>query len=185
MRTIFFSIMLLIFFYSSDSFSNENKQSNNVNHTRSSKVIENVPFVKQKDNFCGPAAMVSIFKFYGQDITQEEVAKEVYTPKLKGALISDMENFADKMGYNTMTTNGDQNLLVSLIDEGIPPIVLVDRGKWIVTVPHYYVVYGYNKSRNTFILHTGYEGNQEIEFSEFDGQWKKMNRLTLIVRKQG
>ncbi len=185
MRTFLFSVLLLILFYNSKLLSTENHISINNSHTHNFRVIENVPFVKQEDNFCGPAAMVSILKFYGQDITQEEVAKEVYTPKLKGALISDMENFADEMGYNTMTTNGNQNLLVSLIDEGIPPIVLVDRGQWLVTAPHYYVVYGYNKSRNTLILHTGYEGNQEIEFSEFDGQWKKMNRLTLIVRKQG
>ncbi|MGH7909621.1 MAG: C39 family peptidase [Thermodesulfobacteriota bacterium] len=147
------------------------------------KVIENVPFVKQKDWFCGPAAMASVMRFYGQNISQEEIAKEIYTPKLKGALISDMEYFANEMGYKAETQNGDLNTLSSLIKEGIPPIVLVDLGKWIVSAPHYYVVYGYDVNRNVFFLHTGYKSSQEISFAELDKEWEKMNRLILVVRK--
>jgi len=147
------------------------------------KVIENVSFVRQKDWFCGPAAMASVMRFYGQNISQEEIAKEVYTPKLKGALISDMEYYAREMGYKADTKNGDLNMLISLINEGVPPIVLVDIGKWIVSQPHYYVVYGYNRSRNTFLLHTGFERDQEIGFSKLDKEWGKMNRLMLVVRK--
>lgn len=148
-----------------------------------SKIIENVPFVKQKDEFCGPAAMVSVMKFYGRDITQDEIAKEVYTPKLKGALISDMENYAKAQGYKTETVNGDLNLLMSLVDEGVPAIVLVDLGKWVVTVPHYYVLYGYDKDRSVFVIHTGYRSGKEISFKTLDKQWEKMNRLVLILRK--
>jgi ABC-type bacteriocin/lantibiotic exporter with double-glycine peptidase domain len=139
--------------------------------------------VKQKDDFCGPAAMASVMRFYGRDITQEEIAKEVYTPKLRGALISDMEYFAREMGYRAETKNGDLNTLISLINEGVPPIVLVDRGKWVISVPHYYVLYGYNKNRNTFLLHTGFKSAEEMSFSELDKEWKKMNRLVLIIRK--
>jgi ABC-type bacteriocin/lantibiotic exporter with double-glycine peptidase domain len=147
------------------------------------RVIENVPFIKQKGNFCGPAAMASVMRFYGQNIDQEEIAKRVYTPELRGALISDMENFAREMGYKAETRNGDLNTLISIINEGTPPIVLVDLGKWFVSFPHYYVVYGYNKSKKRFLLHTGFKGAQEMGFSELDREWKKMNRLLLIVRK--
>jgi ABC-type bacteriocin/lantibiotic exporter with double-glycine peptidase domain len=147
------------------------------------KIIENVPFVKQKDRFCGPAAMVSVMRFYGRNISQEEVAKEVYTPKLGGALISDMEYFAREMGYKAETKNGDLNAVISVINEGIPLILIVDLGKWVVSVPHYYVVYGYNKNRNTFLLHSGFKKNLEMSFSELDKEWEKMNRLMLVVRK--
>jgi ABC-type bacteriocin/lantibiotic exporter with double-glycine peptidase domain len=142
-----------------------------------------VPFVKQKDFFCGPAAMASIMRFYGRNISQEEIAEEVYSPKLKGALISDMENYAKEMGYKTETINGDLDTLISTINGGVPAIVLVDLGKWIVSVPHYYVVYGYDKNRNTFLLNTGFESNQEMSFSKLDNEWRKMNRLMLVIRK--
>ena len=147
------------------------------------EVIENVPFVKQKDEFCGPAAMESVMRFYGQDINQEEIAEHVYTPKLGGALISDMENFAREMGYKTETKNGDLDTLISVIDQGIPVIVIVDLGRWVLSVPHYYVVYGYDKSKGVFILHTGFKGAQVVSFSELDKEWEKMNKLMLVMRK--
>jgi ABC-type bacteriocin/lantibiotic exporter with double-glycine peptidase domain len=147
------------------------------------RVIEKVPFVKQKGFFCGPAAMASVMRFYGRNISQEEVAKVVYTPKLKGALISDMENYAREMGYKAETKNGDLKTLMSLIDEGVPAITLVDLGQWIISQPHYYVVYGYNKSRNVFFLHSGFASDREISFSKLDKQWEKMDRLVLIIRK--
>jgi ABC-type bacteriocin/lantibiotic exporters, contain an N-terminal double-glycine peptidase domain len=152
-------------------------------NSSNAKIIIDVPFIKQRDQFCGPAAMASVMRFYGQNVSQEEIAKEVYTPKLKGALISDMEYFAREMGYRAETRNGDLDSLVSLINNGVPSIVLVDRGKWIVSVPHYYVVYGYNRDRNTFLLHTGFKGSHEMGFSDLDKEWKKMNRLMLVVRK--
>ena len=146
-------------------------------------VVGNVPFVKQQDKFCGPAAMASVMQFYGQDIDQEAVAKQIYIPELNGALISDMENFARDNGFNTLSTNGDFELLKSHLDNNHPVILLVDRGKWKVSVPHYYVAYGYNDERRTIILHTGYKETQEVSFEKLDREWKKMNRLMLVVSK--
>ena len=144
-------------------------------------VISNVPFIKQQDKFCGPAAMASVMQFYGQEIDQQEVAEQVYIPELNGALISDMENFARDNGYNTNSTNGDFDLLKSSLDNDHPVIMLVDRGKWKVSVPHYYVAYGYNNTRETIILHTGYKEAQEISFEKLDKEWEKMNRLMLVI----
>ncbi len=146
-------------------------------------VIENVPFVKQKDDFCGPAAMASVMAHYGSTLTQDDVAQVVYTPALNGALISDMENFAREQGFKSKTENGSIEQLKTLIVEGVPVILLVDRGKWRVSVPHYYVVYGYSSSRNTFVLHTGFEQDREIESSRLDSEWEKMNRLMLVIEK--
>ena len=146
-------------------------------------IIDGVPFVKQKDKYCGPAAMASVMQFYGRDVGQDEIAEAVYTPGIDGALISDMENYARAEGYETEAVNGSEESLTALIDEGVPAILLVDMGKWKVSVPHYYVVYGYDASKKTFILHTGDKGGQEITFEELDGEWKKMNRLVLVIRK--
>lgn len=147
------------------------------------KVIDGVPFIKQKDRYCGPAAMASVMQFYGRDIGQDEIAEAVFTPGLGGALISDMENYAKAEGYRTEAVNGSEESLAMLVDEGTPAILLVDRGKWKVSVPHYYVVYGYDTVKEAFILHTGEKGAQEISYEKLDGEWKKMNRLMLVIRK--
>jgi hypothetical protein len=94
-----------------------------------------------------------------------------------------MAYYARKKGYRAETKNGDIDFLVSLIEEGVPPVVLVDLGRWVVSVPRYYVVYGYDLNRDTFLLHTGYQSGREIGFQELDKEWKKMNRLLLVVRK--
>ncbi|HET7290734.1 MAG TPA: C39 family peptidase [Thermodesulfobacteriota bacterium] len=149
----------------------------------SGKVISGVPFVKQKDQFCGPAAMASVLAYYGDNITQEEIAEKVYTPKLDGALISDMENYARDSGYKAETASGDITAIEKEIDEGVPVILLVDKGRWMVSVPHYYVVYGYDSRKGIFIVNTGDEGGVKIPFERLDGEWEKMNRLMLIVKK--
>ncbi len=146
-------------------------------------VIGGVPFVKQKDEFCGPAAMASVLEYYGDNISQDEIAEKVYTPKLNGALISDMENYARDRGYQAETVNGDIAALEAEIDKSVPVILLVDKGKWKVSVPHYYVAYGYDAEDKVFIVHTGQEPGQRIPFDRLDGEWEKMNRLMLIVTK--
>ena len=125
--------------------------------------------------------MASVMAHYGSTLGQDEVAEVVYTPALNGALISDMENFARDKGFQSRTENGSIEQLKTLLDEGLPVILLVDRGKWRVSVPHYYVVYGY--SSNRFILHTGFEEGREIESTKLDSEWEKMNRLMLVIKE--
>lgn len=150
---------------------------------KSGSVINGVPFVKQKDEFCGPAAMASVLGYHGDNISQEEIAEEVYTPKLDGALISDMENFARGRGYDAETVSGDTSSLEKEIDEGVPVILLVDKGRWMVSVPHYYVVYGFDTENRVFIVNTGEEEGVEISYERLDREWEKMNRLMLIVKQ--
>ena len=146
-------------------------------------VIENVPFVRQKDDFCGPAAMVSVMAHYGDTLSQDQVAEAVYTPALEGALISDMENFAREQGFESKTENGSIERLRTLINQGTPVILLVDKGKWRVNAPHYYVAYGYSGTEDKFLIHSGFEGAQEIEPSKLDSEWERMNHLMLVIKK--
>lgn len=144
-------------------------------------IIENVPFIKQRDKYCGPSAMASVLNFYGRDVSQAEIADAIYIPELNGALISDMENYAVGKGYVTQSTNGNIEELKKNIDKGIPVIVLADKGRWKVSVPHYYVVIGYNDKKETFILHTGYSEKEEISYPQLNREWDRMNNLMLVI----
>lgn len=141
--------------------------------------ILDVPFVKQHSQFCGPAALTSVFMYYGVQITQEEIGEKVYTPKLKGALISDLENYAKSKGFRTISGQGDVERIKSFINNNIPVIVLVDLGFWIISKPHYMVVVGYNEKG--FTVHTGYEKNKLITYKEFEKIWKKSGNVFLSV----
>jgi ABC-type bacteriocin/lantibiotic exporter with double-glycine peptidase domain len=63
--------------------------------------ITGVPFVKQEAGYCGPAALASVMAYYGSAIDQKAIGEAVYSKKLKGALITDLESFARVNGFQT------------------------------------------------------------------------------------
>ncbi|MFN7065826.1 MAG: cysteine peptidase family C39 domain-containing protein [Aquificaceae bacterium] len=138
-----------------------------------------VPFVRQKDQFCGPASLSAVLGYYNLYIPQEVIGVKVYHPKLKGALITDLENYAKSLGLKAETRRGSLEDLKIFIDQGIPPIILVDLGRFLVSVPHYMVVVGYEE--DSFFLHTGYEGRKRINEKELDRIWSKMGKVMLIL----
>ncbi|MDQ7056010.1 MAG: cysteine peptidase family C39 domain-containing protein [Persephonella sp.] len=139
----------------------------------------NVPFVKQQSEFCGPAALSSVFSYYGLNISQEKIAEKVYIPELKGALISDLENYAKSSGFQTKSAQGNVETLKRYIDRKIPVIVLLDYGFLMFTKLHYVVITGYNEVG--FIAHTGYEKNKLIPYRMFEKLWKKAGKVYLAV----
>lgn len=146
-------------------------------------VIKGVPFVKQEYQYCGPAALTTVLSFYGENINQHEVARHVYTSELQGSLITDMRYYADSLGYSSRVETGDANTLKNYIERNIPVIVLVDRGIALVSVKHYYVVYGFGLKEDVFVIHDGKRRDIAIDADELNAEWSKMNRLMLIVEK--
>jgi ABC-type bacteriocin/lantibiotic exporter with double-glycine peptidase domain len=146
-------------------------------------IIQGVPFIKQRYNYCGPAAIASVMKYYGDYKDQEEIAGYVYTSELDGSLVSDMRYYAEQNGYSSYTSSSNLGELESILDNQKPAILLVDRGRWKVSIPHYYVVYGYNPNKKIFIINDGIEEARRINYSELESEWKKMNHIMLIMSK--
>lgn len=141
--------------------------------------IQGVPFVKQGSNFCGPASLESVFAYYGLAVDQAAIARHVYTQKLQGALITDLENFARDKGFRTRLGQGTMDDLRVLVKENKPVIVLVDLGFWVFSKPHYLVVTGYND--RGFNAHTGYEASQFFGYTEFGKIWEKKGCVYLSI----
>jgi len=141
--------------------------------------IAGVPFVKQESHFCGPASLACVFAYYGTVIDQGSIAKYVYTEKLQGALITDLQNYAQGQGFQTQLGQRTMDDLRGFVTKKKPAIVLVDLGFWVFSKPHYLVVTGYNDSG--FIAHTGYEASQHFAYAEFEKIWKKKGCVYLSV----
>ncbi|MCU0555290.1 MAG: C39 family peptidase, partial [Syntrophales bacterium] len=93
--------------------------------------IEGVPFIKQDSQFCGPASLASVMTFHGSPVDQKTVGAVVYSEKLQGALITDLERYARNAGFETKSGRGTEEGLKAEIDRGRPVIVLVDLGFWV------------------------------------------------------
>lgn len=148
----------------------------------SSSVRLDVPYVPQaQDNDCGPAALASLFRFYGQETSLEEITREIYLPVLNRTLLPDMENFARDLGFETLSGRGDVSLLKQSLEEGRPVIVLLEAGPGMIRRPHYIIVTGY--ASNGFLAHAGVVENVYIDFEDLDRRWKEMNNLYLMIIK--
>ena len=144
------------------------------------KLLE-VPFVKQKDDFCGPASLSSVLEYYDVKVSQEDIAKVVYSPKLKGALITDLENYAKSLGFKTTLFKGSLEDLKKYLDQNVPVIILVDLGFLWVSKPHYLVVVGYDEEN--FYVHTGFESKKRVPYEELYKKWQKMGSVGLVIYK--
>lgn len=147
----------------------------------SAHVIEDVPFVKQDTRYCGPASVSSVMAFYGVEADQHQIGKIVYNDAIKSSLISDLENFARERGFKTKLSQGSLRDLKDLIDQKKPVIVLVDLGFWLISRPHYLVVFGYNDEG--FIAHDGYKAKELFNYEKFDTVWEKLGRSYLLIYK--
>jgi ABC-type bacteriocin/lantibiotic exporter with double-glycine peptidase domain len=141
--------------------------------------IEGVPFVAQAREQCGPAALSSVLSYYGLELAPETIAKTTHSEKLKGSLITDLENFARGLAFQTESRRGTVEELRAFIHEGKPVIVLVDLGRWLVSQPHYLVLFGY--SPEGLIAHDGAKASRLFGYQDFEKMWEKMGRAYLLV----
>lgn len=140
-----------------------------------------VPFIKQKDEFCGPAALSSVLAFYGEDVSQEEVAENVYIKQLKGALITDLENYAKSKGYKTLLKSSNIEEVKKFIKRRKTGNS-IDR-PWILD----YVcptLYSNNRLQPRWD-NSAYRLRREklLTYGEFEKKWQKLGNTILLIYK--
>ena len=142
-------------------------------------VIDDVPFVRQETQYCGPAALSSVLSYYGDDVDQKTIGKEVYFPGLRGALITDLENYSRKRGFQTKIGRASTADIKEFLLNNKPVIVLVDIGFWVISRMHYLVVYGYTD--RGFLVHDGSKPSRVYPYEEFEKVWQKTGNSFLLV----
>lgn len=137
--------------------------------------------MKQDREQCGPASLASVLSYYGVPVQPEAVSESTYNKKLKGALITDLENFARRSGFRTESGRGTIEHLKASIREQKPVIVLIDLGFWVASRPHYLVLFGYTPEG--FIAHNGETASQLYRYADFRKMWEKIGSTYLLVYK--
>ena len=143
--------------------------------------IDGVPFVLQKSQYCGPASLSSVLAYYGEDVDQDTIGKSVYHPRLQGSLITDLEDYARKRGFQAKTGIGTVDEIRGFILSDRPVIVLVDLGFWVISKPHYLVVYGFKE--DGFLAHNGFEKAQWYRSGEFEKIWGRAGNSFLLIHR--
>ena len=170
-----------------------------------------VPFYYQvKTYYCGPAALQMVFDYFGENISQFEIAEVArtvpyvtYTDELRRAahfsnistsmgseMIENITGYtARKLGYGAFEMGGMTiDDLKALIDSGFPVILLM---RWIPGEPygHYRVAVGYNATH--VFLHDPWNNvewggeyggpNLPMNYTFFDEMWDYSGHWGLFV----
>ena len=133
-------------------------------------VVENVPFVRQKPGYCGPASLAMVLGYWDVKVSQDEVARELGLEEGGAASVQDMAWYSEKHGLDAEIVTGNLSLLKRMVDQGIPIIVLQ---KYSETSPsgHYRVVVGYDDTSGRLCLLDPHLGRITMSYGEFAGLW--------------
>lgn len=136
-----------------------------------------VPFIAQKPNYCGPAALAMIANYYGHPVTQDEIAGAIYLPEIRGTLTPDLAGYARRFDLWTRQYRGTRTELRAKVAAGVPMIVL---GKFGANL-HYFVVLGFDDFRQTVTVHTDRRANFDMPQEQFWREWDRADRWALLV----
>ena len=152
---------------------------------KKSTILPDVPFFKQEDYQCGPAVLATVIDYWhrrtgkGARVTPEQIVPEIYSPTARGVLGIDLEIYAKKHGFPGRQFAGKVTDLREAVDQGIPPIILVDYGLGFYQQGHFMVVTGYGPEG--IIVNSGPHENRFISEKDLDRIWKKTGYWTFIL----
>lgn len=145
--------------------------------------VEGVPFIRQRDDTCGAAALAAVLQHLGIAADEPSLATALRTRQAHGAITYELVIEAREKGalaaqrYDTTTGQ-----LRAAIDAGLTPIVL--RGNLahaLLGVYHYTVLTAYDLNRRVWIAHDGAEADVLIDFETLAEDHLRADRWTLFV----
>jgi len=136
-----------------------------------------VPFIAQKPNYCGPAALAMLASYYGHPVSQDDIAGAIYLPDIGGTLTSELGEYARRFHLWVRQYHGSLGDLWEKLTAGVPLLVLGRFGEH----PHYFVVLGWDSFRQVVIVHSDTRPRFEMPVEDFQRHWDRAGNWTLLV----
>lgn len=145
-------------------------------------VIGDFPRVQQLPNYCGPASLSTVLRYWGKDDqNQEAIGKHVYDSKISATNGADLLVYARNIGFSAYSFNGTISNIKQLLWQGLPIIVLQNTSK-SDSSGHFRVVIGYDEEADSMFIFDSYQPDQEkISCKEFASLWSARGNWGLLV----
>ncbi|MBR9690140.1 C39 family peptidase [Candidatus Woesearchaeota archaeon] len=145
-----------------------------------------VPIIKQKNSLsCGPACLSMVLKFYGKDVSEDEIIENIGGLKEFGTRTIWLKEFAENLGFKTVCYSENKELsegkaklrnvniddITGFLDKDIPVIV---------NFKAYFIYDDEKKEIGHFVVLTGYDNNTFHLNDPRDGERRKIEKNKLI-----
>lgn len=147
--------------------------------------ISSVPFYPQNDHMCGPSSLASVIGYYGRGAGMAEVAREVYSARLKGTLPVDLLIYARDRGFEADYYSGSLDDLRKNVSGKRPLIIFLNLGLESYPVGHYVVITGYDDRLKVVVAHSGPVKDEVFSYDDLLKDWGKTGFSTLLITPKG
>lgn len=151
-----------------------------------------VPFVMQREDGCGSAAISMVLQYWNghgvrvgaQRADASGIQKQLYSRKARGIFASEMENYLKGSGFNVFVVDGSWADLKEHLKQGRPLIVSLEPGS-TKSPMHYVVVTGIDWQHDAVFVHDPARGKLlRIERADFEKQWRSNRNWMLLAVPQ-
>ncbi len=143
------------------------------------------PFYPQKEYQCGPAALATVMRAQGVEVTPDALTDEVYLPKRKGSLQIEMVAATRRHNLLPYILRPQLQEVLAEINAGRPVLVLQNLGVSWYPAWHYAVIIGYNLQEEKLILRSGTIKRYVMSIYTFERTWQRSHSWAMVALKPG
>jgi hypothetical protein len=144
--------------------------------------LNSVPFFKGNVYQSGPGVLASMLSQQGVIITPGLLDKPLHLPGGEAKLEQNMQAVARGYGFMVYPLDGELQDLLTQVSAGYPVMLRYTDGSAWWAEPRYAVLIGYNRNKQTVLLHSGMNRRQLMSFSSFTSAWKDAGSWAVLVQ---
>lgn len=144
----------------------------------------NVPMIKQRDYYCGPASVGMLLEYLKQPVPQDAIAKAIYLPRAKGVLQAEIKAYIRQQGLMAYQPTASLHQLFKTLHQGRPVLVMQNLGLSLSPQWHYAVVVGYDLDKRLVYLNSGEIAQYALSMSTFERTWRRAQFWSVIALKE-
>jgi len=143
--------------------------------------VPGVPFFPQDDFQCGPAALAMLAQHAGVNVLPDELTEQVYVPGRQGSFQVEMLTATRRQALVAYTLQPQLEDLLREVASGNPVLVFQNLSLQVYPIWHYAVVIGFDRARNTVVLHSGVTERLEMSLFTFERTWARGEHWAMVA----
>lgn len=147
--------------------------------------LSHVPFYPQEDYECGPAALAMVAGSAGVQVLPQALVEQVYLPGRQGSLQLEMLAATRRQGLVAYPLAPRVEAVLREVAAGNPVVVFQNLAFSFYPVWHYAVVIGFDRERNTLVLHSGRTERMEMSLFTFERVWARAQYWSMVALPAG